>query len=59
MSGNIYGVRKYDHFVDKFREMIGVIMAFETSLVVIPYPGGNKSHKGRPFAHEPPTLVSS
>ena len=42
VSGNIYRVRKYDHFVEKFREMIGVIMAFETSLVVIPYPGGNE-----------------
>ena len=38
--------------------MIGVLMAFEPSLVVIPYPGGHKSHKGRSFAHKPSTLVN-
>ena len=48
----------YNHFVEKFREMINVIMAFEPILVVIPYPGGNKSHKGHPFAHRPSILVS-
>ena len=39
--------------------MIGVIIVFETSLVVISYPGGNESHKGRPFAHKPSLLVTS
>ena len=39
--------------------MIGVIMDFEKSLVVIPYPGGNESHKGRLFAYKLSTLVSS
>ena len=32
---------------------------FEKNPVVIPYPGGPESHKGRPFAHKPLTLVSS
>ena len=59
VSGNIYGVKKYDHFVKEFREMIGVVMSFEPSLVVIPYPGGDESHKGRSFVQEPSTLVSS
>ena len=40
VSGNIHGIWNYDHFVEKFREMIGVIMDFEKSLVVISYPGG-------------------
>ena len=39
--------------------MIAVIMEFEPSLVVIPYPGGVESHKGRPFAHEATISVSS
>ena len=39
--------------------MIAVIMGFKPSLVVIPYPGGDESHKGRPFAHKATTLVSS
>jgi len=59
VSGNIHGVRKYDHFVLVFCEMIGVIKSFEPSLVVIPYPGSEESNKGRPFTHEPSTLVSS
>ena len=47
------------NFVKEFRELIAVIMGFEPSLVVIPYPGGTESHKGRPFTHEALTLVSS
>ena len=59
MCGNISGVSKYDHIVKEFRELTAVIMGFEPSLVVIPYPGGTESHKGRPFAHEATTLISS
>ena len=59
VCGNIFGVRKYDHFAKDFCELIAVIMGFEPSLVVIPYPGGTESHKGRPLAHEATTLVSS
>ena len=59
VCGNIFGVRKYDHFVKVFHEMIAVIMEFEPSLVVIPYPGGVESYKGRPFAHEATPLASS
>ena len=59
VCGNIFGVRKYDHCVKEFRELIAVIMGFEASLVVIPYPGGAESHKVRPFAHGATTLVSS
>ena len=59
MCGNIFGVRKYDHFVKELSELIVVIMCFEPSLVVIPYPGGAESHRRRPFAHEATSLVSS
>ena len=34
-------------------------MKFEKSLVVVPYPDGPESLKGRPFAHDLSTLVSS
>ena len=59
VSGNIHGVWKYEHFVEEFCTVIGVIMDFEKSLVVVPYPDGPESHKGRPFAHDPSILVSS
>ena len=59
MSGNIHGVSKYDCFSSVFCEIIGVIMSFEPSLVVIPYPSGEESNKGHPFTHKPSTLVSS
>ena len=39
--------------------MIGVIMSFKPNLAVVPYTGGDESHKGRPFAHEATILVSS
>ena len=39
--------------------MIGVLMEFEPSLVVIPFPGGKELLKARPIAHEPSTLCSS
>ena len=34
-------------------------MSFEPTLVVILYPDGPESHKGRPFAHKASTLVST
>ena len=58
MSGNIFGVKKWDHFVKEFRELIAVIMNFEPTLVVIPYQDGTESHKGRLFAHEATTVVA-
>ena len=58
VCGNTFGVRKYDHFVRFFQEMITALISFEPSLVVIPYPGGVDSHKGRPFVNEATTLVS-
>ena len=58
VSGNIHRIRKYKHFVEEFRT-IGVIMDLEKILVVIPYPDDPESHKGRLFAHDPSTLVSS
>ena len=42
MCDNTFGVRKYDYFVKFFREMITVIVAFEPSLVVIQYLGGER-----------------
>ena len=36
VSGNIHGVWKYDHFVEKFREMIGVVMDLEKALLSFP-----------------------
>ena len=59
VCGNIFGIRKYHHFVKEFHEIISVIMGLEPSLVIIPYPGGAESHKGHPFAHEATILVSS
>ena len=36
VSGNIYGVQKYNHFVEKFCEMIGVVVDFEKALLAFP-----------------------
>ena len=59
VSGNIYGVKKWEHFVKELCGFTGVLMSFETTLVVISYPDGPESHKGRPFAHKASTLVST
>ena len=59
VSGNIFGVKKWEHFVKEFRGLIGLLVSFKTTLVVIPFPDRPESHKGRPFAHEPSTLVST
>jgi len=55
----MYIVRKYDHFVKFFREIITALTVFELSLVVIPYPGGVNSNKGCPFTNEATTVSSS
>ena len=59
VSGNIFGVKKWDHFVTEFRGLIEVLMKFTSPLVVIPFPDGPDSHKGRPFSHDPALLVST
>ena len=58
ICGNMFGVRKSDHFVKYFREMLVMLMAFEPSLV-IPYPEGATSNKGRPFINKCLTISSS
>ena len=55
----MFGVRKYNHFVKYFQEMLVMLMAFEPSLVVISYPGGATLNKGRPFANNCSTISSS
>ena len=59
VSGNIHGVRRYEHFITELRTVIGEIMDFEQTLVVLPYPNGPDSHKARPFLHDPSTLASA
>ena len=61
VAANLYGVKRWDHFVDMFREMIGAIMEFEPSLVVIPFPDSKDAlkNKARPFTHEPSVLCST
>ena len=59
ICGNMFGVRKCDHFVKYFREMLVVLMAFEPRLVIIPYTDGATSKKRRPFANECSMLSSS
>ena len=39
--------------------MLVMLIPFEPSLVVIPYPGGATSNKGRPFAKDCSTISSS
>ena len=55
----MYRVRKYDHFVKHFQEMMNEIMNFELRLVIIPYPGGDSSKIGHPFVKECSMLSSS
>ena len=57
--GNMFNVRKYEHFVRHFREMMSDIMQFEPRLVVIPYPEGDFAKKGRPFGNDCSVLSSS
>ena len=58
VSGNLQGVRRYDHFITELRTVIGEIVDFKPTLVVVPYPNGPDSHKARPFLHDPSTLAS-
>ena len=58
MCGNHHGNRRFDHFISELRAVIGVIMDFEKTLVVIPYPDGPDSYKAWPFSHDPSTLAS-
>ena len=37
-------LKKWDHFVKEFRELIAVIINFKPTLVVSPYPDGTVSH---------------
>ena len=59
ICGNMFGVRKYDHFVKHFREMMIDMMQFEPCLVIIPYPDEELAKKGRPFANNCSILSSS
>ena len=49
ICGNIYGVRKFDHFLPSFRKMISAIMGLEPHLVILPYPDRVTTKTGRPF----------
>ena len=55
----MFGVRKYDHFVKHFRELMIDVMQFEPCLVIIPYPDGDLAKIGRPFANDCSMLSSS
>ena len=59
ICGNMFGVRKYDHFVKHFREMMNEIMKFEPRLVIIPYPDRELVKKSRRFANNCSMLSSS
>ena len=59
VCGNLHGVKKYDHLVEEFCMVTNEIMDFESTLVVVPYPNGPDSHKARPFAYDPSTLVNT
>ena len=59
VSGNMHGVKKWDHFVTEFQGLVTVLIKFTSSFVVIPFPEGPDSHKGRPFANNPLVLVST
>ena len=55
----MFGVRKYDHFVMYFREMKVELMKSEPRLVIIPYPDGDSTKTGHPFANNYSILSSS
>ena len=59
VSGNLHGVKKWDHFVEEFRRLIELLMKFTTKFVMIPFPDGPDSHKGRPFEKDPSILSST
>ena len=50
--GNMYGVRKYDHIVPCFRELLGALVELEPSLVIIPYPDCPTTKTSRPFSKD-------
>ena len=52
ICGNMFGVRKYDHFVKHFQEIMNEIIKFEPRLVIIPYPNSDSSKTGHPFANK-------
>ena len=49
ICGNMFWVRKYDHFVKHFRKMMIDMIQFTPRLVIIPYPDRELSKKGCPF----------
>ena len=59
VAANLYGVKRWAHFVDMFREIIGALMEFKPRLVVIPFPDSKDALKARPFTHEPSILCST
>ena len=59
VSGNHHGIKRWDHFVKKFRAMIGALIEFEPKLVIKPFPDSKDSIKARPFMHKASTLASS
>ena len=59
VAGNHHGKNKWQHFVEKLREMVEVLIQFEPKLVIIPFPDSKDSIKARPFMHEASTLASS
>ena len=48
----MYGVRKYDHFLPRFRERIGPLMELEPTLIIIPYPDRPTTKTGRLFSKD-------
>ena len=55
----MFGVKKYNHFVKYFQEKLIELMKFEPCLVIIPYPDGNSTKTGCPFANDCSMLSSS
>ena len=58
MCGNMFGVKRYVHFVSSLREMILAMMELETCLVILPYPDCVTTKKGRPFSNNCSMLSS-
>ena len=48
----MYGVRKYDHFVPQFRELLLALMELEPSLATIPYPDHPTTKTSCPFSKD-------
>ena len=55
----MHGVRKYDHLTKHFRVMLIELMKLEPRLVIIPFPDGDTSKNGHPFAQECLMISSS